>query len=364
MLRRVAPIVSVGVAALLVGWQGPLGDHLGAVAGTDPVADPTPITTVVELPEDPGAGVHATERVRGPAGQDVDRLTAALEQEHLAAKLQAAARAEAARVEVERVEAERVEAERVEAERAAAEQADAERVAAEQDRVRSFQQPLHDLGWYVGKVDGQDGPATREAVRSFQLAARLTVDGVVGPQTRAALAAPDAPSRAQWEAATHRSEQPARPPDGPRPQTAADRCDAAVAKLPSKLTRFIAAHGVAIRCGAGTSGTLGTYDIGANRIEINPRADVSDAALYHTLLHETGHAVDFNLPDTAHRTRWSELRGWGSRGWMDFGGARDDRHGPAGDFAEAFVQAYAGTSSRVHHGPYTAAQIEFIRSLP
>jgi len=55
------------------------------------------------------------------------------------------------------------------------------------DAVREVQQRLKDWGYYEGPVDGQFGPLTEKAVRFFQSRNGLTVDGVVGPQTWAAL---------------------------------------------------------------------------------------------------------------------------------------------------------------------------------
>ena len=54
--------------------------------------------------------------------------------------------------------------------------------------VRSLQRQLIEQGIAPGSVDGRYGPLTAAAVRRFQQALRLTVDGIVGPQTRAALA--------------------------------------------------------------------------------------------------------------------------------------------------------------------------------
>jgi Putative peptidoglycan binding domain len=54
-------------------------------------------------------------------------------------------------------------------------------------QVRELQGALNALGYSVGKVDGQYGPATKTAVAAFQKAAGLTQDGVFGPLTLNAL---------------------------------------------------------------------------------------------------------------------------------------------------------------------------------
>lgn len=55
------------------------------------------------------------------------------------------------------------------------------------DDVRWYQEILKELGYYNLSVDGVRGPVTIEAVKNFQLANGLTVDGIVGPATRATL---------------------------------------------------------------------------------------------------------------------------------------------------------------------------------
>jgi hypothetical protein len=54
--------------------------------------------------------------------------------------------------------------------------------------VRELQQVLVRLGYSPGRIDGQYGAGTTQAVSKFQTANGLTADGVVGPATRRALA--------------------------------------------------------------------------------------------------------------------------------------------------------------------------------
>jgi len=49
--------------------------------------------------------------------------------------------------------------------------------------VRQIQQRLKDLGFYHGPIDGDFGGGTESALKAFQRAQNLTVDGQVGPAT-------------------------------------------------------------------------------------------------------------------------------------------------------------------------------------
>jgi peptidoglycan hydrolase-like protein with peptidoglycan-binding domain len=55
--------------------------------------------------------------------------------------------------------------------------------------VKGIQVALLALGCYSGAVDGIAGPATTRAIRSFQSADGLTVDGIYGTDTKAKLVA-------------------------------------------------------------------------------------------------------------------------------------------------------------------------------
>jgi peptidoglycan hydrolase-like protein with peptidoglycan-binding domain len=55
--------------------------------------------------------------------------------------------------------------------------------------VRDLQQKLQDLGFDPNGVDGTFGPGTKAAVIAFQNSRGLTADGIVGPNTLAALQA-------------------------------------------------------------------------------------------------------------------------------------------------------------------------------
>ncbi len=54
-------------------------------------------------------------------------------------------------------------------------------------QVKLLQRALASLGFSAGKPDGVYGPGTEAAVKSFQASNGLTQDGIVGPQTVAAL---------------------------------------------------------------------------------------------------------------------------------------------------------------------------------
>jgi hypothetical protein len=54
--------------------------------------------------------------------------------------------------------------------------------------VKVLQRGLAHLGYSPGKIDGQYGPSTIDAVKRFQHAGGLTADGILGPNTLRALA--------------------------------------------------------------------------------------------------------------------------------------------------------------------------------
>ena len=60
-------------------------------------------------------------------------------------------------------------------------------IAGKKIRIADIQQALTNAGYQPGPVDGKMGPKTKKAVRDFQEANNLTVDGVVGSKTWAKL---------------------------------------------------------------------------------------------------------------------------------------------------------------------------------
>lgn len=56
------------------------------------------------------------------------------------------------------------------------------------ENVKKVQEALALCGYYPGEADGMMGPNTKAAVKKFQEAKGLGVDGIPGPNTRKALA--------------------------------------------------------------------------------------------------------------------------------------------------------------------------------
>lgn len=61
------------------------------------------------------------------------------------------------------------------------------KIGSEGADVKRLQQRLKDLGYYTGSVDGKFGQGTEQAVRDFQAAHKLTVDGKAGKTTQTTL---------------------------------------------------------------------------------------------------------------------------------------------------------------------------------
>jgi len=95
------------------------------------------------------------------------------------------------------------------------------------DDVRDLQALLTELGVYRGAIDGIYGSQTAAAVRSFQQRHGLTPDGVVGPNTRAALAAA---ARTDGSAPSAGSRSESRGPET-RAEDVAPRSDPGLAAL-------------------------------------------------------------------------------------------------------------------------------------
>ena len=83
--------------------------------------------------------------------------------------------------------------------------------------VRSVQQKLSNLGYWLGTPDGQYGGLTAQSVMALQKAAGLGRDGVFGPATRRALEAGIRPQSRVGGRDRDRQGPPA-PPRGPQRQ--------------------------------------------------------------------------------------------------------------------------------------------------
>lgn len=74
------------------------------------------------------------------------------------------------------------------------------KVGSRGDEVKLLQTQLNQLGFDAGKADGIFGTRTDNAVRAFQKAASVTVDGIVGDNTRKAIEAALTPSTVDYKA--------------------------------------------------------------------------------------------------------------------------------------------------------------------
>jgi len=55
--------------------------------------------------------------------------------------------------------------------------------------IEEIQTALKNAGFYIGNIDGKNGPMTKRAIEEFQKAKGLNVDGKVGPKTWGLLSA-------------------------------------------------------------------------------------------------------------------------------------------------------------------------------
>jgi peptidoglycan hydrolase-like protein with peptidoglycan-binding domain len=190
--------------------------------------------------------------------------------------------------------------------------------------VREMQQQLRAAGFNPGPIDGKFGPRTEAAVNAFQRARGLSVDGIVGPQTRGALG--QVPGRP-----TAPGQVPLPPP---RPQTAPAAGQAPAAQAPA--APGAAANGTArlSRQPNGPGMTTGSITVNGNTYQFNS----GSSRLYSVPQGE------FRV--TAHRNSRSEAAF--SRDGVGFSYRLEDPRRPGSD---AFYDPRAGrdrTLLRIH----------------
>ncbi|MBD2020886.1 peptidoglycan-binding protein [Leptolyngbya sp. FACHB-36] len=93
--------------------------------------------------------------------------------------------------------------------------------------VTALQTCLENAGYSVGGVDGIFGEQTRRAVEAFQRSRGLTVDGIAGPETLAALGCDGQLAQVDFEQEPDRTQQPPyyydRPISGTNTASVSDR---------------------------------------------------------------------------------------------------------------------------------------------
>lgn len=117
--------------------------------------------------------------------------------------------------------------------------------------IQTMQQDLKKVGCYRGAVDGIIGPETTRAVKDFQSASHLTVDGVYGPNTEGLLTA-----AASAGATTCTSSTPATTAPTTTTTTAAPATTTTGAPATAACTA------AAISAALGTGKTLNSYQCG------------------------------------------------------------------------------------------------------
>lgn len=161
---------------------------------------------------------------------------------------------------------------------------------AERERVVKIQSRLDALGYPVGSVDGDYGPMTEGAVREFQRANGLSVDGVVGSNTSSVLFSDNAKRMPKPEPApdhTHDS-APApepKPQSDPPPQPAADWVGLKNRYCPGGVSLLLDDPRL--------EGYSGRADPWGNAILVD--SGISDSYAVYVIAHECAHITDYRI---------------------------------------------------------------------